>query len=424
MDDAVTSPVSLTTPPVQPRGERLACLDAFRGFDILVMVFVNYIAAMSAIPFILRHAKAGMDTYTLTDVVFPGFLFIVGAAIPLSLGKRTEAGDPLGRVLGRIFIRWAALLFLGIIEVNRESYSAADTGMSQALWYLLAFLAVIALWNTYPKTEDRKRRRLYLGLRLAAAAVLLVLVILFRGRTEGGALVWLRTSWWGILGLIGWAYLIGSLVFLALGRSRAALMGVLALLIALNAGNHLGALGWLDSILGANQVAMHTCHTAIVLAGVLVGTFFGPRAVKVGPKERAFFILPFGAGLYAAGLLLRPIQGISKIRATESYALVTAGVCAVLFLGFYYLMDVLKVRRWAGFLQPVGRNPLLAYILPDILVCVLLLGSSLVRLDVGKILWPFAERGGLPGMLNALVMTGLVLLLTALATRARVILKL
>jgi predicted acyltransferase len=405
-------------------GARLVCLDAFRGFDILVMVFVNYIAPMAAIPFILRHAKVEMDAYTITDVVFPGFLFVVGVAIPLSLGKRTGAGIPLGRVLGRIFIRTAGLLFLGLIEVNREQFSAADTGMSRALWYLLAFLAVIALWNIYPKTEDRKRRSLHLGLRVGGALVLLVLVILFRGRTEAGSVVWIQPSWWGILGLIGWAYLICSLVYLAFGRSRAALMGILGLFIAFNAGNHLGALNFMNSLMTKKTGAMMSCHAAIVLAGVMVGTLFTPAARKTTPKERSLFMLLFGVGLYAAGLLLRPLQGISKIRATESYALVTAGVCCLLFLGFYLLMDVLKMRRWSGFLQPVGKNPLLAYILPDIVVCVLLLISGLIRFDVGRLLWPFAERGGVPGMLNALVFTGFILLLTALATRARIILRL
>lgn len=413
-----------TVAAIKDPGGRLACLDTFRGFDILVMVFVNYIAPMAAIPFILRHARTEMDVYTITDVVFPGFLFIVGVAIPLSLGKRTEAGTPLGRVLGRILIRTASLVFLGLIEVNREHFSAADTGMSRALWYLLAFLAVIVLWNIYPKTEDRKRRRLYLGLRVGAALVLLILVILFRGRTEGGELVCLQTSWWGILGLIGWAYLVCSLVFLVFGRSRAVLMGILGLFIALNAGNHLGVLPFLSRLLGELQLAMLTCHSAIVLAGVLVGTLFASSSQKIGPKQRSLFIFPFGMGLYAAGLLLRPIQGISKNRATESYALVTAGVCAILFLGFYLLMDVLKIRRWSGFLQPAGKNPLLAYILPDIVVCVLLLISGLIRFDVGRLLWPFAERGGVPGMLNALVVTGFILLLTSLATRARIILRL
>jgi len=224
--------------------------------------------------------------------------------------------------------------------------------------------------------------------------------------------------------LIGWAYLICSLVYLAFGRSRAALMGVLGLFIAFNAGNHLGALRFLSPLIGETQLAMMSCHAAIVLAGVLAGTLFTSAARKTTAKQRALFMLPFGVGLYAAGLLLRPIQGISKIRATESYALVTAGVCCLLFLGFYVLMDVLMVRRWASVLQPVGKNPLLAYILPDIVVCVLLLISGLIRFDVGRLLWPFAERGGVPGMLNALVFTGFILLLTSLATRARIILRL
>ena len=403
---------------------RLACLDTFRGFDILVMVFVNYIVPMAAIPFLLRHARTDMDAYTITDVVFPGFLFIVGVAVPLSLGKRTEAGVPLGRVLGRIIVRTAGLIFLGMLEVNREQYSAADAGISKALWYLLAYLAVIALWNMYPKTEDRRRRKVYLRLRLGAVLLLLILVILFRGRTEAGDLVWLQTSWWGILGLIGWAYLICTLVFLAFGRSRAALMGILGLFIAINIGNHLGGLGILGSLMSKHIWAMMSCHAAIVLAGVLVGTLFAPGSKKIKPKERSLFMLSFGLGLYAAGLLLRPIQGISKNRATESYALVTAGVCCLLFLGFYLLMDVLRMRRWSSFLQPVGKNPLLAYILPDIIASILFLISGLVRFDVGRLLWPFAQRGGVPGMLNALVFTGFILLLTALATRAKVILKL
>jgi heparan-alpha-glucosaminide N-acetyltransferase len=420
-----TEPLSTESKPDKKEfSGRLACLDTFRGFDILVMVFVNYIAAMQAIPFLLRHAKAEMDAYTITDVVFPGFLFIVGAAIPLSFGKRTEAGTSLGRVLGRVIIRTAGLVFLGVLEVNREQFSAADTGVSKALWYLLAYLAVIALWNMYPKTEDNRRRKVYLGLRIGAVLLLLVLVILFRGRTETGDLVWLQTSWWGILGLIGWAYLICTLIYLAFGRSRAALLGVLGLFIAINIGGHLGALGFLGPIMSDKTVAMMSCHSAIVLAGALVGTLFASSSKKTSPKERSLFMLGFGLGLYSAGLLLRPIQGISKNRATESYALVTAGVCCLLFLGFYLLMDVLMVRRWSSFLQPVGKNPLLAYILPDIIACILFLISGLIRFDVGRLLWPFADRGGVPGMLNALVFTGFILFLTALATRAKLVLKL
>lgn len=56
-------------------------LDAFRGFDILSMVFVNYIAGMKAIPFILRHASAEMDTFMLTDSV----LRLLGGVLHINL---------------------------------------------------------------------------------------------------------------------------------------------------------------------------------------------------------------------------------------------------------------------------------------------------------------------------------------------------
>ncbi len=52
-----------------PVKERLTSLDAFRGFDILTMVFVNYyIAGMAAIPFILRHATGLMGTLVHADI--------------------------------------------------------------------------------------------------------------------------------------------------------------------------------------------------------------------------------------------------------------------------------------------------------------------------------------------------------------------
>jgi heparan-alpha-glucosaminide N-acetyltransferase len=404
--------------------ERLASLDTFRGFVILLMVFVNYIAGMKAIPWIFRHARAEADAYTLTDLVFPGFLFIVGVAIPLSLGKRTQTGSSLGSTLVRIAVRTAGLVFLGVIMVNEGRYSAADTGLSQEIWYLLAYLAVFTLWNIYPKTEDRRRRNLYLGFRLGAVLVLSILVVLFRGRAESGAVIWLQPSWWGILGQIGWAYLLCSLLYLALGRSRAVLLGFLGLFIVFNAGNHLRVLDFLGAAGPHNMRAMVSCHGAIVLAGVIAGTLFAPSQNKKAPWVKVLFLLPFGIALYLAGILLRPVQGISKIRATESYALVSAGLCTLAFLGFYLLLDVLKARRWSEFLRPVGINPLLAFILPNILGSVLDLLSTLVGHDLNRWLWPFAERGGAAGMLNALAVTALILLLTTLATRSKVILKL
>ncbi len=404
--------------------ERLASLDAFRGFDILVMIFVNYLAGMPAIPFLLRHAPTEMDAFTLTDVVFPGFLFIVGAAIPLSLEKRLGRGDPLVRILGRLAVRTAGLLFLGVVMVNDNRFDAAATGLSRELWYFLLYVAVVALWNTYPKSEDARRRRLYAAVRIGAIILLAVLAILFRGRTDGGALTGLQTSWWGILGLIGWAYLACSLLYIAVRDDRTALLGALGLMLALYVGSRHGALAFLGSFTDfLNVGVLFGAHGAIVTAGMLAGTCFIKSGGENIVRPRIRFLLPFGASLVVAGYLLRPLHGFSKNNATESWALATSGICCLLLLGFYLLLDVLKARRWAAFLQPIGINPLLAYILPDFFGCATALGLGLFSVDAGRVFWPFGDTGGAAGMLNAAVMTGVMLLLTWALTRKKIILK-
>src|SRR4051794_32444611 len=88
---------------------RLVSLDAFRGATIALMVLVNNAGSgRDAYP-PLDHAE--WHGWTITDTVFPSFLWIVGVAITLSLGKRLEAGTPKSALLPQI-LRRAALLFV------------------------------------------------------------------------------------------------------------------------------------------------------------------------------------------------------------------------------------------------------------------------------------------------------------------------
>ncbi len=72
----------------------------------------------------------------------------------------------------------------------------------------------------------------------------------------------------------------------------------------------------------------------------------------------------------------------------------------------------------------IGVNPLLAYIMPDIVNALTDLIASVVHFDLGKVLWPFREAGGWPGHANAIGMTLVILLIVKVLTKARVILKL
>jgi predicted acyltransferase len=287
------------------------------------MIFVNYIAGMRLSPAWLRHVADGDDGYAITDVVFPGFLFIVGVAIPLALHKRMISGEGPWKLAKHVLSRTFALLFLGVLTVNEHSFDAAATGMPRSLWHILAFVAVIVFWNIYPKTEDTNKRRLFLGMRLAAAALLLVLVVLFRGTTLAGAITTIQTSWWGILGLIGWSYMGCSFVYLVTRGDRTALVGAMGFMIALYIGARHGALDFL------------------------------------GPALNGFVRLDSVFGSHSA-----IVHSISE------------------------------------------------------------LVSSVVRWDVGKLLWPFRASGGWPGHINAIAMTPVILLIVRVMTKAKVVLKL
>src|SRR6185369_7370359 len=78
------------------------------------------------------------------------------------------------------------------------------------------------------------------------------------------------------------------------------------------------------------------------------------------------FIFTFGLGLYYAGVLLRPLYGINKNDGTLSWGLIAAGISCWVYLFFYWVIEVVKSRKWAEWtLIPVGQNALLAYIFSE-----------------------------------------------------------
>jgi heparan-alpha-glucosaminide N-acetyltransferase len=417
MNAVASSPQQVEAP--ARAAARLTSLDAFRGLVIVAMTFVNYLAGVKGIPGWAKHMPEKMEGYTFVDVVFPGFLFIVGVAIPLALHKRMAQGESGLSLLKRVLARSASLLFVGVIMVNASFFSATATGMSKSLWFLLAMLAVVVLWTIYPADSPQGKRRLYLGLRITAGAVLAVLLVAFRGKNSAGDVVWLQHSWWGILGLIGWAYLVCSVAYLVFRGSSVALMGVLGFLIALYIGDKHGVLHWhwfgpIHDFVGIGQVLGSTAAT--VMIGVLVGNSFVGRNVSISAAARGRSFLLFGAGLYVAGQLLRPLHGINKVAATDAYALVTGAICCWSFLVVYWLMDMLNVRRWARPLIPVGENALLAYIQPG------MIRDLFVVVGSGSLLWQYGT--GWAGALNAGVLTLLTLTLTWGATKIGIRLKL
>src|SRR5262245_28378266 len=187
-------------------GARIDSVDALRGLTILLMVFVNDLGR--AAPSWMHHIQPpSADGMTLADVVFPAFLFIVGVSIPLAFERARRDGKTIPALLGHILIRTAGLLFMGVIVYNAED----DDTLRQPLWGVLAFVALIPAWCDVPRDPSTRRNVLMSVKALGLIGLLFVLVMYrrepthaelpFYGPVEGW--IWLRTGWWGILGLIG-----------------------------------------------------------------------------------------------------------------------------------------------------------------------------------------------------------------------------
>ena len=183
---------------------RIRSIDIFRAITMVLMIWVNDFWSLKGIPEWLEHAKADQDFLGFSDIIFPCFLFIVGMSVPYAIRGRIEKGETYLQVITHIVMRSVALLIMGLFTVNIDSLNAAVTGYNRQFYQIAMVIAFMLIWNLYPKVENWKRH-LYLGLQVLGVLILLFLAIHFRGGEDGTQQM--RPQWWGILGLIGWAYL-------------------------------------------------------------------------------------------------------------------------------------------------------------------------------------------------------------------------
>ncbi|MFT4788797.1 MAG: putative acyltransferase, partial [Paraglaciecola sp.] len=105
--------------------DRLLALDVFRGMTITAMILVNNPGSWQHIYSPLAHAK--WHGWTLTDLIFPFFIFIVGVSISLSGQRQKEQGLSHGNIIRHALLRMFKLLLLGcFLALFYYNFSAAD----------------------------------------------------------------------------------------------------------------------------------------------------------------------------------------------------------------------------------------------------------------------------------------------------------
>lgn len=340
---------------------RIESIDIMRGLTLLLMLFVNDLN-MRVAPAWLGHMKADFDGMGLADWVFPGFLFIVGMAIPFAISGRLKKGDSIPKILMHILIRTVSLLIIGVLMLNTGRVNPETTGMSKNLWALLMYISVFLVWNDYP---SGKFKLLFLIMRAAGIATLIFLAIIFRsGTTEDPG--WMITGWWGILGLIGWGYLVSSLIWLAFRDSVAGTSVAVLFFLAVNILDQKGLLAFLDPLRPVLGIIIQGNVPLIVLTGMLAGVLL--RKLRESGNERIILLfITLGFISLAVGFVFRKWFIISKILATPSWGMICSGISFLVFAAIFWLADVKRLTRWAGFVRPAGKHSLTTYLAPDIL---------------------------------------------------------
>ena len=343
--------------------QRIFSIDAFRGITILVMIFVNELAGVRNIPQWMKHMPADADAMTFVDVVFPAFLFIVGMSIPFALLNRKSKGDSLIKIQWHIIVRTLGLLVLGVFMVNAEGgYDEKAMGISIGLWMLLFYTCVILVWNVY----TFKNVWIANALRITGVVGLIILGLIYK-TTDGYGL---SPQWWGILGLIGWAYLISCMLYQLLQGNKYSILIAAILCVAVyaleNSGTENSILMWISSQRG------HAIHTAIVLFGMVTSLIFFDKKTDLTLRRRFSEALGLVSFLGVIGFLLRPYFFISKIYATPTWCVYCALICIIIFSLLYWIIDLKKHSTWARFFKPAASNPLLTYIIPYIVLAFLM----------------------------------------------------
>jgi heparan-alpha-glucosaminide N-acetyltransferase len=372
---------------------RIRSIDLLRGVDVLLMLFVNEVAGVKGAPSFLLHKGAADDGMTITDLVFPAFLFVVGMAIPLALGGRLRRGESRLQVLRHVVTRSAALVVVGVLMVNAEH--AVAGWLSVPAWNVLMTLAVLLVWAV-PRDGWGERRHGWL--RVAGVLLLIFVALAYRGQDMTGWLQ-LRPYWWGILGLIGWAYLGVASLYLVAGERPALLTGLIGLYGCVALADKAGGFGW-PTIPGPLVGGIVGTHGMLVLAGTLLGVLLVRHQRDGGSQWRfALTMLGYAGALAAGGLLLHTLAHvdraftISKIHATLPWGLLSASLTCAAWVAVFVIADVLGLKHWPRSVVIAGENPLLAYLLAPLLLSLIALAAQ--ALDASD---PYAALGATAGI--------------------------
>jgi len=392
---------------------RIVSIDVFRGITIAVMIFVNALADVKGLPWWTYHAHVQEDRMTYVDMVFPFFLFIVGMSLPLSVARRFKRSSSVAGLWVHVLLRSFGLLVLGLLLANADFADEARMRMTGSIWALLGLVSAALYLNVYPNSKRFPRYPLLL--RTLGIVGVVADFALFRRVTGDGQVAWIDFSYPEILGLIGLSYLAVAILYIPTRSWKWAPFAWFGVLVSLNAISSAHFLQFPTRLPLYIWPFGNGAMTSVIMAGVITTYIFLGREERPTKNRAMIRAVLFGALMMLVGRVLTPL-GISKIRATPTWALYSAGSAILLFTLLYWICDIRNQTAWAALFRKAGSNGLLTYLLPDIWYFLTVI-LGLTYLDTH---WPL----GWEAVVKTVIFTLCILVLASGFTKAKVRLQL
>lgn len=302
--------------------QRLVSLDAFRGATMALMVLVNSPGDGRYVYAPLEHAE--WHGWTPTDMVFPSFLWIVGLAMTLSLGKRMAEGASKAALFRQAARRAAILFALGVATYIYPAFSLHNQRILGVLQRIaICYLVVAAIYVTS-------------GIR--------------------GQLMWLvgpMIAYWLLMTLVPVP---------GYGAGRLDVEGNLSHYvdrIVLGSHNYIWTKTWDPEGIMSTLPSISTA-----LLGVMAGHILRLRRT-LGEKTK--WLVAIGVVLLAAGMICNIWMPINKKLWTPAFALFMGGMDFVIFAAFLWVIDGLGWKRATKPLAIMGMNALAVYLAAEFL---------------------------------------------------------
>jgi heparan-alpha-glucosaminide N-acetyltransferase len=337
---------------------RVASIDVFRAFTMFLMIFVNDLWSLSNIPKWLEHTAGNTDGMGLADIVFPAFLVVMGMSIPYAIQNRLDKGQSKLRITWHIVLRSLALLVMGLFTVNIPEMNDEATGMNGSWYQIIAVASFFLIWNIYPKSTAY-RKYLFASLQVAGIIILAILAYIFRGNgEEAGQLTRFEPRWWGILGLIGWAYLGSAIIYLFSKNNWIILVAAWLFFVLFNIASKE------DLVDGGIWIVGNGTYHAFTFAGILLTVMYQKFVTNESYKKFVVFALTASVMLVITGFILRNFYIISKIQGTPPWIFICSGISFALFVIFYWLVDLKGKEKWFLAIKTGGTATLTCYLVP------------------------------------------------------------